>query len=81
MSGESKVLVMPIKTRRRGGVAFEPAPEPEECLRELFEQEAQLEAGLRLVRAKQAQVRRRYADKHGLLMLPSLEQMRRIVGS
>lgn len=70
-----------IKPRRRANVGFEPPPEPEESLRELFEQEDALEVQLRLVRAKQALTRRRYADKHGLLMLPSLEHLRRIVGS
>ena len=74
--------VTPIKPRRpRSGVAFEPVPEPEESLRELFERQTALEAELRQVRARQALVRRRYADKHGLLILPSLEHLRRIVGS
>ena len=72
--------VTAFKPRRRGPNADEPQPEPEESLRDLFEQEATLEKRLRAIRAKQATCRRSYADKHGLLMLPSLEHLRRIVG-
>lgn len=73
--------ITPIRRRQRaGGVAFEKPPGPEGALRALFRQEAELEAQLRLVRAKMGPARRRYADEHGLLMLPGIDHLRRILG-
>lgn len=56
--------------------AIDPAPEAE--LRGLFRAEAELEGDLRLVRACIGDSRRAYAAKHGLLVMPNLDTLRRL---
>lgn len=51
---------------------------PEAGLRSLFRQEAELERDLRRLRVELALQRRCYATKHGLLVLPSIDHLRRL---
>lgn len=77
--------VTPIRSRKAAEtVARTPAPtidnvpEPEDVLRQLFRQEARLEAELRDVRFRMTLVRPIYARKHHLMMLPGIDQLRRL---
>lgn len=63
-------------TAKLAPVPLQRAPEAE--LRGLFRAEAELEASLGLVRASIAAARRDYAAKHGLLMLPGVDTLRRL---
>ena len=52
----------------------------EEMLRSLFAEEARLLAELERVREDQRSWRNAYAEAHGLLMRPSLDALRKVVG-
>lgn len=51
--------------------------EPEDDLRDLFAREAALLRELADIRRLARQPLRRYAEKHGLIMLPRIERLRR----
>jgi hypothetical protein len=53
---------------------------PESRLRRLFAREDDLLAELAMVRAEQRFVRNQYASAHGLLMRPSVESLRKVLG-
>lgn len=55
-------------------------PSPETQLRRLFRQEAAAELRLLEVRGELTAARCRYARKHRLAMLPSLDTLRRLFG-
>jgi hypothetical protein len=53
---------------------------PESRLRRLFTREDDLLAELAMVRAQQRDARNLYASAHGLLMRPSVESLRKVLG-
>jgi len=53
--------------------------EPEHLLRQSFKREDELLAELAQIRAEQREHRNSYAAAHGLLIRPSVEQLRRIL--
>jgi hypothetical protein len=55
-------------------------PSPEQQLRTLFTREDELLAELARVREEQRAARNDYASERGLLMRPSLEALRKVVG-
>lgn len=55
-------------------------PSPEDELSRLFAQENVLLDELRDVRARQAEARERYRITHGLMMNPTFDRLRQVVG-
>lgn len=50
-------------------------------LKHLFEQQERAERALRTINARIAAARRPYAERHNLLIFPSVEAMKRAVGA
>lgn len=55
-------------------------PSSEQLLRDAFDLEDDLIDQLARVNLTQKELRKRYADEHGLLIRPSLEKLRKTVG-
>lgn len=52
---------------------------PEKDLRQLFAEEDELTERIAEVREQQKQARKRYADAHNLLILPSMSKLREVL--